>query len=158
MIRLWDFATCSCGKRHNDEPIDSPRVPKTIGCECGKRVGWVRHKRNHIHESVSTLYGRGVDPQFGCVVEDYGHKQQLLKEKGLVEVGIERVDDIMNDGAEDTGARNPAVGTLDAETDDGAVQELMDSLYQRPDVDRRHTGNPRPMLDSWGSFDPNERG
>ena len=41
MIKLWDYATCSCGKRHNDEPLlASERVPQTIKCSCGKRVGW----------------------------------------------------------------------------------------------------------------------
>ena len=152
MLRLWDFETCECGAKHKDEPIDAERVPERLTCACGREVGWVRHRRNYIHESHSGLYDKGVDPQYGCKVESYGHKQQLLREKGMTEGGIERIDDIMNDEAPDTGARNPDVGNLNAESDEEAVEELMNSLYQHPAVDRKHTGNPRPMLDSWGSF------
>ena len=30
------------------------------------------------------MYGK-LNPSFGCVVEDYGHKQRLLREYGMME-------------------------------------------------------------------------
>lgn len=155
MIRHWDFETCpSCGRAHRDEVFDGERVPETIGCECGQRVGWARHRRNHIHESIGSLYQRGqVDPQTGVDYQSYGHKKQTLREMGREEGEIERIDDIMNDHGEDTGVRNPDVGVLDAGSDEEAVQELRDKLFRRGDVDRRESGNPnRPMQDSWVKF------
>jgi hypothetical protein len=84
MLRRWDFATCSCGKRHQDEVITRARIPKTIKCECGLRVGWVLGKTNGIHATTSALYGRW-EPGLGEFVESYSHKKQLMKEQGVIE-------------------------------------------------------------------------
>jgi hypothetical protein len=153
-LRLWSFQTCECGRRHDDEPIDAPRVPETITCECGREVGWARQKRMaQVHRSLSTLYGRGVDPQTGVAYESYEHKKRVLKEQGREEVGIEREDDIMNDAAPEHGPRNPNVQTLDAESDEEVKKQLLDKVYQDPRVDRKHSGSPREQfLDSWLKF------
>ena len=85
MIRLWDFETCpNCGKAHADEPIDAQRVPETLTCECGTKVGWVRQKSTaQIHRSISTLYNRSqADPQTGVDYESYEHKKAVLRARG----------------------------------------------------------------------------
>lgn len=41
-------------------------------------------KRNGIHSQHSGMYGK-YHHGFGCVVDDYGHKQRLLKKYGLHE-------------------------------------------------------------------------
>ena len=44
----------------------------------------MNQERNHLHPSHSGMYGK-FHPGFGCVVEDYGHKQELLKRYDLKE-------------------------------------------------------------------------
>jgi hypothetical protein len=80
VIRLWDFADCECGKRHNDTPISAKNIPEKLLCGCGRKVGWARSKRNFIHATHSGRKYGEFDPQFGCVVKDYNHKKQLLRE------------------------------------------------------------------------------
>ncbi len=161
-LRLWTFRCNSCGHLYDAEPILSAKIPKTIGCRqegCKGRASWEMAHTNGIHNTVSTLYGRGVDPQFGCVVKSYDHKQQLLKEKGLVEVGgPERLDDIMNDGpqerGEDMSARSPDVGVMEGMDEDEMVKELTEKLHSNPRIDRKNTGQAREqMLESWVSFE-----
>jgi hypothetical protein len=84
MIRTWSFATCICGKRHKDEVFAGKRIPKTIKCECGRRVGWATKKINGIHATHSGLYGR-YEPGLGVFVESYGHKKELMRELGVEE-------------------------------------------------------------------------
>jgi hypothetical protein len=82
-MRLWSFEDCECGAAHSHEPISAPRIPKTIKCACGKRVGWATKKPNGVG-THSSLYGR-FEPGLGCVVESYSHKQQLMRELGVDE-------------------------------------------------------------------------
>jgi hypothetical protein len=44
----------------------------------------IGQERNHIHSQHTGMYGK-FHPGFGCVVEDYGHKQQLLRRWDLRE-------------------------------------------------------------------------
>ena len=144
--RFQDYECNSCGKRHDSHLCTGERIPKTIKCTaCGRRCSWAQGNRQGMQGSKdSSLYRNGVDPQFGCEVESYGHKQQLLREKGMVEVGgPEKIDDIMNDGAPDTGERNPEVGFIDANSDEEFEAKMMDKLYNDPRVDHSKTGDQR---------------
>lgn len=134
--RLWDYQ-CSCGKEYRDWPVNGARVPKTIKCECGKRAGWVRMRKNQIHRSHSSQYGR-MDPRLGERVDSYEEKKRLLKERGLEETDIERYDDIQQDvinrsKKDDTPTNHIVADSLD---------EIMDSI-KTDQVDWRHTGNLR---------------
>jgi hypothetical protein len=137
-LRLWDYG-CGCGKEYRGYPVTAQKTPKTIKCECGQRASWIMAKTNGISD---TPYGR-FDPQFGCVVESYAHKNQLLKQHGMVEVGgPEHMDDIMNDGQ---AASEPNPDIIKAES----MEEILKNIPQDR-VDRKSTGNPdRPMLDCW---------
>lgn len=44
----------------------------------------IGQERNFIHSQHSGMYGK-FHPGFGCVVNDYGHKQQLLRQYDLRE-------------------------------------------------------------------------
>ena len=154
-LRLWDFDTCECGKSHRDWPITSAKIPKTIKCDdCGERVGWIRHRGNKIHRTLSSLYTGRPDPQTGEVYESYEDKKRILKERGLVEGDIERFEDIEDDVAarmEQSRQRDPNV----------LIADSLEDITQRIDtdrVDRRHTGsimgrdgqNPETgLIDSW---------
>jgi hypothetical protein len=156
-LRLWDFATCACGRTHRDWPIDAPRIPKTIRCECGQRVGWLRQRsRAQVHRSLSTLYGEHrTDPQTGETYLSYEDKKRKLKAAGLEEGEVERVDDIMAEEGRPASEPDPNVGRLDADSDEEAHKQLLDMVYQDPRVDRKNSGTPRErLLDSWGSFEP----
>lgn len=155
-LRLWDFATCECGKSHSDWPIDAPKIPQTIKCECGKRVGWARSRGNRLHRSISTLYGR-KDPQTGEVYESYEDKKKKLKARGLEETEVERLDDIENDVAAQMAKsrqRDPNV----------LIADSLDEINERIDtdrVDRASTGSLRGregqdpetgLIDSWRTW------
>ena len=99
-------------------------------------------KTNGIHSTISTLYGNGVDPQYGEEVQSYDHKKRLQKEKGMVEVsGPEHIDDIMADAPEQAAQRPVDVGVADT------VEDLMKDLYNDPRVDKHHTGAPRALME-----------
>ena len=155
MIRLWDYG-CKCGKNYRDYPVDAPRIPRTIKCECGKRAGWITARQNQIALSNSTMYGK-MDPRFGQVVESYGEKQRLLKEHGMVEGDVEKYDDIQNEVAEQTAKKTErSPNTL--------VADSIDEIYERIDtdrIDRGATGNLRGradqdpetgLIDTWAGF------
>jgi len=143
--RFQDFECDTCGKRHDSYLCTEERIPTIIKCTvCGESCSWAQSRRQGMQGGNSSLYNNGVDPQYGCEVQSYGHKQQLLREKGLVEVGgPEKIDDIMNDGAEDTGERNPDVGFIDANSDEEFERKMMDKLYNDPRVDKQKTGDQR---------------
>ena len=106
-IRLWDFG-CKCGKTYRGTPVTAEKIPKTIKCECGKRAGWISSKHNHIHETNSALgYGK-FDPQFGCVVESYSHKKQLMREMGLMETKHYTLEEIKEEQWEGERAQREA--------------------------------------------------
>jgi len=139
MIRLWDFADCECGVRHNDTPVSAKQVPQTIKCDCGKRVGWVMGKRNHIHSTHSGRKYGEFDPQFGCVVEDYSHKKRLLKQMGAEETAPWTKDESQaeKERIESRATeRDPNVITADSE------DEILSQINQGM-VDRKATGKPR---------------
>lgn len=153
-LRLWDFA-CGCGKRYEGYPVTTKRVPSYIRCSCGEKATWTSSKQNHIHTTNTKLnYGK-FDPQFGCVVESYGHKKQLLKQHGMVDVGgPERMDDIMNDTAPQKTQRDPNVFVADS------IKEIMGKV-ESSQYDRRRTGSLRGrqgqdpesgLIEGWHSF------
>ena len=150
-VRLWDFQCDDCGKRHDRYPYTSEHVPETIECECGGKASWASGEQNHIHNTISSLYGRGIDPQYGCVVESYEHKKRLLREQGMVEGdGPERIDDIMNSGPSGPPEeRNPDLEYVEASSDEEALELINRKLQSDPRVDRKRTGDVRTqMLDS----------
>jgi len=152
MIRLWDYRCDSCGAEHRDYPYDSAgHVPETIICPCGGRASWMAHRRNFIHPTASGMKYGTLDPQFGCVVEDYSHRQRLLRQTGQVEVGgPERQSAIDEDLYEAThrrrAPRDPGIVTADS-------MEEITALIDPDRVDRRASGPPRPMSESWGAFE-----
>ena len=77
---------CGCGHLLEDVAfISHNEVTKTVVCdECGKDAPMVFAKHNGIHHSHSGMYGK-YHAGFGCVVESYSHKQQLLKKYNVVE-------------------------------------------------------------------------
>ena len=84
MLRLWSYEDCSCGESHQSIPISAKKIPKTIKCSCGKRMGWAAKRTNGIHATHSGLYGR-YEPGLGWVVDSYGHKQQLMRDMDVIE-------------------------------------------------------------------------
>ena len=70
---------CECGHLLEDVAfISHKEVTKTVVCdECGKDAPMVFARHNGIHHSHSGMYGK-YHAGFGCVVESYSHKQQLL--------------------------------------------------------------------------------
>ena len=84
MLRRWDYETCNCGQHHQDTVITQDKVPQKHKCKCGRRVGWMLMKANHIHATTSALYGR-YEPGLGQVVESYTHKKSLMKKYGVQE-------------------------------------------------------------------------
>jgi len=85
-IRTRDFACDDCGKPYRDWPYEG-KCPEKIKCTCGGTATWVSQRPNFIHPtSENAGYGK-FNPQFGCVVRDYAHKKQLLRQMGLEEVG-----------------------------------------------------------------------
>jgi hypothetical protein len=90
MPRLVDFRCQKCDFLIEDEYFKVDRsedVPGHITCtECGGLAEQIKSgQRNFIHPSHSGMYGK-PQPAFGNIVmEDYGHKQALLKEFGVQE-------------------------------------------------------------------------
>lgn len=77
---------CNCGRWQRDV-FFSRRADVTdrVPCECGEEAEKViAVRRNFIHPSHSSLYGR-YEPALDAVVEDYGHKKRLMDELGVME-------------------------------------------------------------------------
>jgi hypothetical protein len=150
-VRLWDYACAACGTEQRDYPVFAARIPTSIGCNCGARATWVTQKTNHIHPTLSTLRYGEFDPQFGCVVRDYTHKQQLLREMNLIEVGEFDEDEVRN---------NPLPSEAREQVDAGEVMaadtvEEITAAISADRIDRGATGRDareKPLLDSWGSI------
>lgn len=85
--RLVDYRCSSCDVLHEDVFYDSlSNVLETIPCTCGGTAEklFFSTRCNFIHPSHSSMYGK-ENPAFGCVVEDYAHKQRLMKQFGVIE-------------------------------------------------------------------------
>lgn len=154
-LRLWDFATCSCGKDHRGWPITAKKIPQTIQCECGKRVGWVKAKQNNIYAAAPSLYGK-KDPRFGVTFANVAEKKAYLKEHGIEESDLEHPDDIMNDrGHTPRGKRDPNMLIGDSLT------EINEQIGKMHDIDRNNTGSltgregqdpETGLIESWREF------
>ena len=148
MLRLWDYG-CSCGKEYRGYSVTEDKTPKTIKCSCGKKAEWIMGKTNGIHATHTGMKYGEFDPQFGCVVESYGHKKKLMKEMGLVDIGgPETRDDIERHGE----------SIPDNEQDPNVIRaESMEEILNKTpadQVDWKHTGRPnRPMQDMWVKFE-----
>ena len=133
-IRTWDYHCDGCGADMADVPYEGRR-PKTIKCACGARAGWGFVVKNQIHQTHSgRKYGK-FDPQYGCVVEDYGHRQQLLRESGRVELPPETHEEIAEDIYKQESKktiRDPKVLIADS------LEELNEKMIGK--IDTRHTG------------------
>ena len=159
MIHLWDYACKACGKRYLDHPYQGA-IPKSIACNCGSRATWAMQRKNHIHPTISGRKYGEWDPQFGCVVEDYGHKKQLMRERGMVEVGPVSREEAHEGpvGPEPTDVDSSQVVRLgDFDVRDGPqmerdIQDAVNGLIPQDRADRRATGPPRPSQDFWGGF------
>ena len=83
---LVDYACGTCGVLTEDVfYAGRSAVLDTIECTCGADAEKIiSGRRNFIHPSHSSMYGK-VNPAFGEVVEDYAHKQRLMKKYGVME-------------------------------------------------------------------------
>ena len=83
---LVDYACGKCGAVTEDVFFASRlAVTTTIACACGHAAEKIiSQRRNFIHPSKSSMYGK-YEEGLGCVVQDYGHKQQLMREMGVIE-------------------------------------------------------------------------
>jgi|TARA_R100001594_G_scaffold58629_1_gene92696 hypothetical protein len=81
-----DFECKTCGKRQEDVGFSShTKVQRRIPCKaCDGEANMVFSKSNALHQNHSSMYGK-YHAGFGCVVESYSHKQQLLREYNVVE-------------------------------------------------------------------------
>ena len=88
MPRLVDYRCADCNLLMEDEFFHRVEdVTECVTCvQCGSLAHQVKSgHRNFIHPSHSSMYGK-PQPAFGNIVmEDYGHKQALLKEFGVQE-------------------------------------------------------------------------
>jgi hypothetical protein len=84
---LVDYACAKCDKLIEDEFFATrDAVVETIPCDCGsdaERI-FTTSRQNFIHPSHSSMYGK-FEEGLGCVVEDYGHKQRLMRDMGVME-------------------------------------------------------------------------
>ena len=145
MLRLWDYKCISCGKVHRDHPVDGDTIPKTIACDCGKRAGWTRLKKNLIHRSISSLYGK-TDPRFGERVDSYEEKKRLLKEHGLEETEVEKYDDIQNDIEQKRRRQAEKRGGEYIAAD--SIEEVYEQIEKRgSQISWKETGNLRGRTD-----------
>lgn len=82
---FWDYECHHCGARREDEWYARKDRPATLPCACGQAMpvdlgGW----KGGIDTLNPGMYGK-YHPGFDTVVSSYGHKQQLLKEHGVIE-------------------------------------------------------------------------
>lgn len=138
MLRFWDYRCPTCGRVYRDQPVTGEHVPPTMACACGGRAEWTFMRKNHIHATHRGMKYGEFDPQFGCVVEDYGHRQRLLRERGMVDAGgPETMDQIMERTFEQQQRtrteRTPDVLAADSLEEIGAK-------IDRDRIDRKHTG------------------
>lgn len=146
MIKLWDFACMACGQRYPSHPYEGRR-PVSIPCGCGEAATWDHQRPNFIHPSHSGRKYGEFDPQFGCVVEDYGHRKRLLKEHGMHELPPETLEEAREAPlhAGNTAERDPDVIIADS------IEEIRAKIPSDR-VDHRATGGRRPDQESWIKF------
>lgn len=83
----YDFS-CECGLVEEDVYYPSWRhIPNAFMCSaCGSPMKQLfRGGRNFIHPSHSGMYGRPQPALGGDVIEDYAHKQRIMREMGIKE-------------------------------------------------------------------------
>lgn len=143
-IRTWDYRCDDCGHFLRDWPYTG-RPPQTIECTaCGGSASWTTMKKNQIHLTHSGRKYGEYDPQFGCVVENYSHKQRLLREMGLEEVGDRWGDP--DDFASGNAPGRPE-NVIAADTIDEVQQGVREDLLRRAD------GSTRQNQASWHGLD-----
>jgi len=129
------------------------QIPKTVKCSCGKRASWAMMERAaQIHPSHSGMnYGR-VNPQIGKeIVQDYAHKNKLLREGGLIEGEVEKPDDIAQDyyDRKKRADARPEVEVLRADS----IEDLK-ALVPKDRVDWKNTSEKQyerdPIEGAWG--------
>jgi len=162
MIRLWDYKCEECSNVVRDWPYSTKHVPRTIPCPaCGGRCTWTTMRKNHIHSTAGGMKYGQFDPQFGCVVEDYGHRQRLLRERGMREVGgpetrEQIAEDLYERRAKQAAARARGDSRQVLRAD--SIEEITSQIDQDM-IDRRATGSMRrPMQDSWVAFEDTDDG
>ena len=81
-----DFECKKCGTSQEDVGFAShTEVQRHVPCKaCDGKANMVFSKSNALHQNHSSMYGK-YHAGFGCVVESYSHKQQLLKKYNVVE-------------------------------------------------------------------------
>ena len=135
--RNWDFENCACGKAHKSMTFfGDEKIPETIECACGKSVGWsTMSSRAQIKLTNSGRKYGEFWPQYGQVVESYGHLKQLERETGLYETGPpERIDDILSETPPERTPSDPSILIA------ASTEELMEQI-PRDQIDSVATGN-----------------
>jgi len=135
-----------------DVVITSRRIPKTLHCmNCGKKAGWASIKKNHIHTTISTRKYGEFDPQFGCVVKDYSHKKELLRQHDMHELPPETMEEARESpmrGEDRQTERDPKVMVADS-------LEEIEAQIPKDQIDSRATGDrqrERDNLPFWGEL------
>ena len=86
MLIFHDF---ECGKGHLQEDVmcdNAQPIPKWVRCpECSCRAHKIVRSMNWIHPTHSGMKYGEFDPQFGMVVEDYGHRRRLMRQMGMID-------------------------------------------------------------------------
>ncbi len=81
-----DFECQDCGHREEDVSfVSHAKIQRAIPCsKCDGTAKMVFNKSNALHHNHSSMYGK-YHAGFGCVVESYSHKQQLLRKYNVTE-------------------------------------------------------------------------
>ena len=156
MLASWNYRCGDCG-RVFVYMYEAPR-PRTVACDldgCDGMAAWTFARANVIHPTHSGRKYGEFDPQYGCVVEDYSHRQRLLKERGWDELPPETVEEareapIRGEGGADDSELVPVLKANTLEEIDETIDKNM--------IDRRLTGarERRPMQESWISLDSDD--
>ena len=145
-LASWNYRCEDCDRVfiHTYEP---PR-PKTVACSCGAVARWTYCRPNVIHPTHSGRKYGEFDPQYGCVVEDYAHRQRLLKERGWEELPPLSVEEARHGSLQGEGAATDDASPPVLKAD--SLDEIEKSINQDM-VDRKLTGERerRPMQESW---------
>ena len=148
-LASWDFRCRSCGSAFV-HMYEAPR-PTTTPCirdGCDGTAGWTSCVPNTIHPTHSGRKYGEFDPQYGLVVEDYAHRQRLLKERGWDELPPADLDEVRHETI--AGENRSPDGDTSSVLKGDSVEEIEKSI-NKDMVDRRLTGERerRPMLESW---------
>jgi len=140
-VAYYDYQCTGCGRLMLDVPAPVAKAPKLKSCRCGSQAErYYGNQRNFFSNDMYEEYW----PTLGAHVTSKGHKDQLLREKGLIEVADSdggskesRIPEGYNGGGEVNSRGKPrSMGEIMEET--GAellTQEQVDKMDLAPEED-----------------------